>query len=415
MTVCFVALAPGCSSDPKRMRRACDGGPCAAVPAATTGDQRDAGARLDASKSTMDAAGDHPSAADGGSRYGSAADGGQRDAAAGEGGALEDASMADGMATPSAVEDAASQDAEVASDAGNDVDAGTSRCPESAQALAALEWAQWPMPNSALDAAHGAPNPQHYIDNGDGTVTDQVTGLVWQQNPPQAAEFTWEEAKDYCAGLERRDGDCGWRMPTRIELMSVVDYSRFNNATDPVFAVDPSAWLWTSTPSSTEPPQIWAALMITGAIIKIGATFTTGVRCVRAPARPPTAAQGRYEVTTETAYDTITRLTWQRSAAADRQLWADARSYCSGLEVGGHTWRLPTIKELSTLLDVARSAVALDAELFAGTPGEYWSATRDGNPALPQIAWLHEFVYGNSGGEYDSREHHVRCVASDGP
>ena len=42
-------------------------------------------------------------------------------------------------------------------------------------------WAQWPMPNSPVDVEAGAPNPESYTDNGDGTVSDNVTGLMWQQ------------------------------------------------------------------------------------------------------------------------------------------------------------------------------------------------------------------------------------------
>jgi hypothetical protein len=36
-------------------------------------------------------------------------------------------------------------------------------------------WAEWPMPNSQADVTAGAPNPESYMDNGDGTVTDKVT------------------------------------------------------------------------------------------------------------------------------------------------------------------------------------------------------------------------------------------------
>ena len=37
------------------------------------------------------------------------------------------------------------------------------------------------MPNGPTDVAAGAPNPEGYTLNGDGTVTDKITGLMWQQ------------------------------------------------------------------------------------------------------------------------------------------------------------------------------------------------------------------------------------------
>src|SRR5262249_33531794 len=42
-------------------------------------------------------------------------------------------------------------------------------------------WAEWPMPNDVRDVGAGAPNVESYKDNLDGTVTDNVTGLIWQQ------------------------------------------------------------------------------------------------------------------------------------------------------------------------------------------------------------------------------------------
>ena len=61
-------------------------------------------------------------------------------------------------------------------------------------------WAEWPMPNGPADVAAGAPNLESYTDNGDGTVTDNVTELMWQQTMPLDG-FTWTEAVDHCLAL----------------------------------------------------------------------------------------------------------------------------------------------------------------------------------------------------------------------
>lgn len=84
-----------------------------------------------------------------------------------------------------------------------------------------------------------------FIDNKDGTVTDSRTDLMWQQNTE--GSMAWEEAIDYCEGLELA-GHSDWRMPNRNELQSIVDYTRYSPAIDEsVFPKTQPAYYWTST------------------------------------------------------------------------------------------------------------------------------------------------------------------------
>jgi hypothetical protein len=81
------------------------------------------------------------------------------------------------------------------------------------------------------------PNPR-FTDNGDGTVTDNLTGLVWLKNAdcfPVAVE--WASALSKCNTL--KEGECGlwdssiegdWRLPNVKELLSLIDYGHFNFA-----------------------------------------------------------------------------------------------------------------------------------------------------------------------------------------
>src|SRR5208283_443225 len=71
------------------------------------------------------------------------------------------------------------------------------------------------------DAAHIV-NPMSYTDNGNGTVTDNVTGLMWQKQDDDTMR-TWSDASTYCTNLgvgEYSD----WRLPAVMELMSIVNY-----------------------------------------------------------------------------------------------------------------------------------------------------------------------------------------------
>ena len=60
-----------------------------------------------------------------------------------------------------------------------------------------------------------------YADNGDGTVTDNVTGLVWQQTP-DSQKYSWDDAQTYCDNLVLGDRD-DWRMPTISEVRTIIN------------------------------------------------------------------------------------------------------------------------------------------------------------------------------------------------
>lgn len=84
------------------------------------------------------------------------------------------------------------------------------------------EWAAWLMPNSPITDPD-APNQAEYVDNGDGTVRDVITGLIWQKaNRPGIHD--WEEAMSYCARLTFA-GFSDWRLPGRLELITIEDPS----------------------------------------------------------------------------------------------------------------------------------------------------------------------------------------------
>ena len=76
-----------------------------------------------------------------------------------------------------------------------------------------------------------------FKDNGDGTVTDNLTGLIWLKNANCFGERTWSIASDYCAGLGNGqceltdDSNAGdWRLPDIRELQSLVDYDNYEPA-----------------------------------------------------------------------------------------------------------------------------------------------------------------------------------------
>lgn len=121
------------------------------------------------------------------------------------------------------------------------------------------------------------------------------------------------------------------------------------------------------------------------------------------------APLGRFVASGEAIFDTVTKLTWQRTAASgyDR---AGAERYCRDVVLGGVTgWRLPTQHELYTIVDERRTRPALD-RAFAATPhGFAWSSTLL-RGAGSSIAWGVDFTFGISVSVDTTERHEVRCV-----
>jgi len=78
-----------------------------------------------------------------------------------------------------------------------------------------------------------------FIDNGDGTITDNATGLMWAQED-SGEEMNWEDALAWVEEMNDQNylGYSDWRLPNAKELQSIVDYSRSPDTTDSA-AIDP--------------------------------------------------------------------------------------------------------------------------------------------------------------------------------
>lgn len=97
------------------------------------------------------------------------------------------------------------------------------------------------------------------VDNGDGTVTDRATGLMWEKKDSQAG-MDWGNALAL-ASQKNGAGHLGyndWRVPDAKELQSIVDYTRAPEATDSA-AIDPLFEVTTITNEAGEPdyPTYW--------------------------------------------------------------------------------------------------------------------------------------------------------------
>src|SRR6185503_4698215 len=66
--------------------------------------------------------------------------------------------------------------------------------------------------------------PQRFHDNGDGTVTDRESGLVWEKAPPTITFPEQQDAVNRCNDLVLGGHD-DWRLPNNFELHSLIDFT----------------------------------------------------------------------------------------------------------------------------------------------------------------------------------------------
>ena len=147
-------------------------------------------------------------------------------------------------------------------------------------ACADPQWVAWPMPNGSGDVAAGAPNPMSFTDNGDGTVTDNVTRLMWQQAAPVTAH-AWAAASSYCADLSLA-AHSDWRLPSLVELTSIADLGQSNPAIDVTyFPATAAAEFWSSSVWGASPTTASGVNFATGGTRQQPLTAAHNVRCVR--------------------------------------------------------------------------------------------------------------------------------------
>lgn len=129
-----------------------------------------------------------------------------------------------------------------------------------------------------------------FTDNLDGTVTDNLTGLIWLKDANCGGAKVWADALSYCNGLE--NGDCGlsdgsgagdWRLPNINEMHSLVDRTQSTPAlpeNHPFTGVQ-SSYYWSSTTYESDTVGAWDVFMSTGHVSNVHKDFSDYVWPVR--------------------------------------------------------------------------------------------------------------------------------------
>ncbi len=250
-------------------------------------------------------------------------------------------------------------------------------------------------------------NEPSYTNNGDGTITDNVTGLMWVK--ARGRKTTWKEAVSGASKC-RVGGHDDWRAPTIKELYSLIDFrgDTGRNGQNGRPYIDTRFFDFkfgdTSRGERSIDCQDWSATKYVGTTMggnetAFGVNFADGrikayptttrrpgrrdKRYIRYVRGNPAYGQNRFRDNGDGAVtDEATGLTWQKGDSGRGLNWKEALAYAENLTLAGRSdWRLPNAKELQSIVDYSRSPSTTHspaiAPVFDSTSVEsyYWTST----------------------------------------
>jgi len=241
-------------------------------------------------------------------------------------------------------------------------------------------------------------NPPFFINNSNGTITDTVTGLVWQQ--VDGGEMTFDKATTYASNLVL-GGYSDWRMPSILELNSLLNHDKNNPALNTVyFTATAAQYWWSGQKQVNDATKAWCANAGGGIgnhpvseTVSAGGAKKFHVRAVRDISTPATIATRFIDNKNGTTTDQLTGLIWQQ-IPTDSMTWEQALITAENLVSGGSSlWRMPNIKELQSISEVSIYNPSISKTYFSGiSTAFYWSSTSLANQSTK--AWYLDTQFG---------------------
>ena len=260
-------------------------------------------------------------------------------------------------------------------------------------------------------------NRPYFMNNGNGTVTDTITGLMWQRS--DGGEMTIERAAVYADTLTLA-GFTDWRLPEPAEAFSILNMQFSNPAMDTqVFVKSGADYWWTKARQYNDSNKVWVTNAGGGIgnkpkteTISAGGTLRYHVRAVRNAQIPDSVQVHFTDRGDSTIIDSITGLIWQKYPASDSLTWEQALLYANNLSIGTLTeWRLPNIKELQSLVNIQKGNPAIDTGfLKLPTNKKCWTATTLSNHTTQ--AWYLQTRFGITSYDEKTGRNLVLCVCN---
>ena len=209
-----------------------------------------------------------------------------------------------------------------------------------------------------------------YTDNGDGTVTDNVTGLIWTQEL-SGYSMVWADTEKYAESLTT-GGITDWRVPALKELWSIRDFSQgwpwvdtdyFHLVGDGSEGAQQHSWSSNYYLVDTQESTDNVAFVVNDWTGHIKAM--DGMRFVRCVSGGPYGMNDYVDNGDGTVTDEATGLMWARNDSGKAMNWEDALAYAEDSNYAGYNdWRLPNAKELQSIVDYSGVFPALDTSVF---------------------------------------------------
>ena len=243
--------------------------------------------------------------------------------------------------------------------------------------------------------------PQKFTAEVNGLIRDEHTGLFWD-NAHNSLQMTWKEAMAYADSLcaQKYLGRDDWRLPSREELRSIVRYDDTIPAVDSsIFPGTLPEFYWTGDSHKIQTDNAWGFYFGYGCAYSAPKENTGHVRFVAGRENAFAVPSGQRFVLHPdgTVTDTVTQLMWI-CEEMPMLVQKEALVYCQELKYAGyHDWKMPTLKELATLINLREGNTWYYPALFPDTntkpQGFYQSSTVYGGT----FGWGVNFQFGFDG------------------
>ena len=263
---------------------------------------------------------------------------------------------------------ASATDGGPSADAANDVASGFDAAFDAGATAVDRRFAVWPLPPVK-------PLLSSYVLTTD-TVTDKTTGLEWERNDATPVTMAYAGGATYCAGLA---------IGGQRQTLGLLNQAVFPDGALPSSPVV----LWTDSLSllaAKLDDRFQLNLELGLVTVAANTAISNPIKWVRG--KPTTSPFTRYDVVSGAARDVRTGVVWQVAPLATTTSLADAKAACQSLLLGGSGgFRLPTVRELASLVDESREvAPLLPPGLQGGPSPRFWSSTpRAKSPAATYV------------------------------